>query len=316
MPPSLLEQSRETLRATFSSIVKKRIYTLNYDRSSDMTWATVQKLRAARRHCGVLLCSASTIKSVELKLLEALDTLADPRRVQSLSSERQVKTIKGALDIFATGVLVMDEVDLLLHPLKSELNFPLGQKHPLDFSPERWQCAIHGLDAIFYHASKAMSVPFHQSGRAHAILDELSTIIDAGFDEQQLQRSPHLVLLSPEWYQHNLKPVMAKWMLLWLEANHLCTRLSQQQLVAYLVSDGAGLVGPDAGGAAAARALEELHASMARSNIDTKSFQLLNLCSDWLRVFLPHVLQKIDRVSFGLLSVPILTLTLTLTPNP
>ena len=110
MPPSLLEQSRETLRATFSSIVKKRIYTLNYDRSSDMTWATVQKLRAARRHCGVLLCSASTIKSVELKLLEALDTLADPRRVQSLSSERQVKTIKGALDIFATGVLVMDEV--------------------------------------------------------------------------------------------------------------------------------------------------------------------------------------------------------------
>ena len=47
MPPSLLEQSRETLRATFSAIVKKRIYTLNYDRSSDMTWATVHKLRAA-----------------------------------------------------------------------------------------------------------------------------------------------------------------------------------------------------------------------------------------------------------------------------
>ena len=194
-------------------------------------------------------------------------------------------------------------MDLLLHPLKSELNFPIGQKHPLDFSPERWQCAIHGLDAIFFHASKAMSVPFHQSGRAHAILDELSTIIDAGFDEQQLQRSPHLVLLSPEWYQLNLKPVMAKWMLLWLEANHLCTRLSSQQLVAYLTSDGAGLVAPDAGGAAATRALQELHTSMERGNIDSKSFQLLNLCSDWLRVYLPHVLQKIDRVSFGLLSV-------------
>ena len=38
---------------------------------------------------------------------------------------------------------------------------------------------------------------------------------------------------------------------------------------------------------------------MTRSNIDTKSFQLLNLTSDWLRVYLPHVLQKIDRVSFG-----------------
>ena len=96
---------------------------------------------------------------------------------------------------------------------------------------------------------------------------------------------------------------MAKWMLLWLEANHLCTRLSQQQLVAYLTSDGAGLVAPDAGGAAATRALQELHSSMERGNIDSKSFQLLNLCSDWLRVYLPHVLQKIDRVSFGLLSV-------------
>ena len=126
--------------------------------------------------------------------------------------------------------------------------------------------------------------------------------IDAGFAEQQLQRSPHLVLLSPDWYQRNLKPVMAKWMLLWLEANHLCTRLSQPQLVAYLTSDGAGLVGPDAGVVAAARALDELHARMARSNIDAKSFQLLNLCSDWLRIYLPHVLQKIDRVSFGLLS--------------
>ena len=42
---------------------------------------------------------------------------------------------------------------------------------------------------------------------------------------------------------------------------------------------------------------------MERGNIDSKSFQMLNLCSDWLRVYLPHVLQKIDRVSFGLLSV-------------
>ena len=30
------------------------------------------------------------------------------------------------------GVLLMDEVDLLLHPLKSELNFPIGQKKPID----------------------------------------------------------------------------------------------------------------------------------------------------------------------------------------
>ena len=32
-------------------------------------------------------------------------------------------------------------MDLLLHPLKSELNFPIGKKHALDLSPQRWQCA-------------------------------------------------------------------------------------------------------------------------------------------------------------------------------
>ena len=30
---------------------------------------------------------------------------------------------------------------------------------------------------------------------------------------------------------------------------------------------------------------------------------MLNLASEWLRTYLPHTLQKIDRVSFGLLSV-------------
>jgi len=29
---------------------------------------------------------------------------------------------------------------------------------------------------------------------------------------------------------------------------------------------------------------------------------MLNLCRDWLKSYLPHVLQKIDRVSFGLLN--------------
>lgn len=30
--------------------------------------------------------------------------------------------------------------------------------------------------------------------------------------------------------------------------------------------------------------------------------QMLNLTHDWLRSFLPHVLTKVDRVSFGLLT--------------
>ena len=35
---------------------------------------------------------------------------------------------------FRAATLILDEVDLILHPLKSELNWPLGVKRPLDFS--------------------------------------------------------------------------------------------------------------------------------------------------------------------------------------
>ena len=40
---------------------------------------------------------------------------------------------------------------------------------------------------------------------------------------------------------------------------------------------------------------------MARS-LNKKTMQLLNITAEWLRTYLPHVLAKIDRVSFGLLT--------------
>ena len=47
-----------------------------------------------------------------------------------------------------TSVLMLDEVDMILHPLKSELNFPIGEKEPLHGSPSRWDFAVHLLDAM------------------------------------------------------------------------------------------------------------------------------------------------------------------------
>jgi hypothetical protein len=40
----------------------------------------------------------------------------------------------------------------------------------------------------------------------------------------------------------------------------------------------------------------------ARPKLSLKNMQLLNIAAEWLRVFLPHCLQKIHRVTFGLLS--------------
>ena len=54
------------------------------------------------------------------------------------------------------------------HPLRSELNFPMGTKSPIDFAPERWEIAIHALDAIFQHTSSSLQ----GSGRAGEVLRE------------------------------------------------------------------------------------------------------------------------------------------------
>ena len=123
MPPALLEQSKATLRATFSSIVRKRVFTLAFDRSSEMRWATVDKLQSAARNRGVVLCTASTIKALQLKMLEKMDCLRDEQRTHHPDMERDVRAIAQVLDLFQSGCLIMDEVDLLLHPLKSELKY-------------------------------------------------------------------------------------------------------------------------------------------------------------------------------------------------
>ena len=138
------------------------------------------------------------------------------------------------------------------------------------------------------------------------------------------------MLLNPEWYNKCMRPVMARWMQLWLEANHVAG-LSSEQIEAYITSDGSLLRGSGwepwvyeaaaareaksgvapAGGAVkevAAAALSDesalrlLHAFM-EAKVDQKGFKLLNLTAEWLRTYLPHCLQKIDRVSFGLLSI-------------
>ena len=60
----------------------------------------VGKLLAARRNRGVVLCTASTIKSLQLKLLEKMDVLRDTRRKQHPSMEHAVRALVQVLGLF------------------------------------------------------------------------------------------------------------------------------------------------------------------------------------------------------------------------
>jgi hypothetical protein len=50
--------------------------------------------------------------------------------------------------LFSPPTCHVRQVDIVLHPLKSELNWPLGDKHGLDFAPRRWELPVHLLEAL------------------------------------------------------------------------------------------------------------------------------------------------------------------------
>ena len=284
-PPALLEFSRSIQRSTFSAIMFKRIFTLTLERSSKVDAKLYSKLLNARQTGGIVISTPTAIKSIQLKFIELLAAIEDSTRPRHAQMEVEAAELHRTLRLFQSSVLIMDEVDLILHPLKSELNFPIGAKLDLDFAPHRWKLPIHLLDAVFFASRGRMSVGFHDSNRAHAILAQLAQLIQLGYSTRALQRNPHVVLLNVEFYHEQLKPVLMDWLLLWLESQHL-SGLSEEQIKAYILHGSTG----------------DVKLTAAVEALSPKMLKMLNLSRDWLGSYMPHVLSKIDRVSFGLLN--------------
>lgn len=249
--------------------------------------------------------------------------------------ESQLRT-QAVVGVEVLGKLVssaalLDEVDLILHPLKSELNWPLGAKFPLDFthSPgtgsvgRRWLAPYHILDAFFYCAhfmtrtARAVSAmersnsdtfrnsgisvdEFTESREARDKLEAVRDAVERGVALKLVQTAPHFVLLSRSFYATELKPPLARWTLLYLR-NAGLRGVDDDQVLAYLE------VGPDR--------VDEQVRNVVRKSVDDDGVKMLNLCSDWLRSLLPFVLGKIDRVSFGLLNPDDLRRTLARDPH-
>ena len=244
VPKALLEMSRTQMRETFANIIPKRVYTFKFERSTEVTAGMRLTLENAARNRGIVVTTPTSLKSVMLVYIETLRNLNEasvggsgrPSTRESVTAwTRQAKELAGILSLFKEGVMLLDEVDLILHPLKSELNFPLGQKHPLDCSDadERWTLPIHMLDAIFYGDSKRATV-FDARGVALDILGRTSALLAEGYSVKALQRLPHITLLNIEWYHARLKPVMAEWVYLWLQKQHL-HGISRSEAITYIL---------------------------------------------------------------------------------
>ena len=201
---------------------------------------------------------------------------------ESLSAEdlalfkKQALIFPKILRVFQTGVLLLDEVDLLLHPLKSELNWPLGKKQALDFTLPvtgqvgqgragmRWELAWHVLDALFFVSTGKTSGDLADSAAAKSTLAQLAAGVGAGIDKQVMQVTPHLVVLDQSFYHSALKPMFAQWLLIWLADKGL-VGMTKEALLDYMLL----------GDKAAKPTLDLVKSKVLRSFTGTKVFALL-----------------------------------------
>lgn len=197
VPKALVEMSRTRMRETFAAIMVKRIYTLDYDRSTTVTPSMRRSLENAAANRGVVVATPTTLKSIMLSYIETLQQIREAKAIGGMRMKLAELTANAAelgkiLTLFKNGVMLLDEVDLILHPLKSELNFPIGDKFDLDGSEEgeRWGLPIHLLDAVFFSTTGRVST-FEQRGVALDILKRISATIQQGIQGRHLQRLPH-----------------------------------------------------------------------------------------------------------------------------
>ena len=142
------------------------------------------------------------------------------------------------------------------------------------------------------------SVPLMSSDRssreAMHVLNEIRDIVLSGIERKMLQTVPHIVLLSRDFYRKELRPALARWLLIWFGTKKL-VGVPDDVVVRYL--------------------LRQDTRDGELKSLDDDFVKMLNLGREWLNSLLPFVLSKINRVNFGLLNPQDLERALSLDPR-
>jgi hypothetical protein len=338
VPDALLEMSRSVMWNRFAQVIPKRIYTLSFGRGFPARYETVntlfKKLKEARNNGGIVCTTPATIKSIVNRYVELMNNGFEfvnsckhlqfshtvpklksvatswasarlsnsKKKSQSSKAARVEQKIKMCMEetkaahglaeilhVFRSGILLMDEVDMLLHPLRSELNFPVGDKYPLTPAPHRWSLPIHIIDGFLYAASYPSSL---DQRSPPTCLNELKEKLKVGFRSKAMQTVPHTVLIDQEFYASEIRGHIASWVIVWLRSKHFLSAQSEadeDNIRQYLLH-----------GASCEETICDSIKSMFDEN--EEGFQMMNLGHNWVCSILPHILGKINRISFGLLT--------------
>jgi hypothetical protein len=324
MPSALLEMTRNVLREVFAYPLPKQVFTLQFDRTQDdigPVQAIIEKLELARRHRGVVVAAPEAIKSLTLKMIEMLHSVdahggiskaeaigsGSSRAAQELDSELELMVHRSTLadacakvlSIWKQGVVIMDEVDVLLHPLRSELNFPIGDKVPVDLSGDRWELPLYLLNLMFideldYELAHESAVDAKEWAEAESAGGESRKDIAAAFrvglnkgiSTSCFMANPHLILMDTGFYHDELAEIVARFAMLWIH------RLSSDKLAE---------VAPNTVFRDYLMAKADLTKEVV-GKLRPETMKRLNLAADWIVSILPHCLARVNRVGYGLLT--------------
>ena len=144
--------------------------------------------------------------------------------------EARADALASIVRLFRRGTALIDEVDMVLHPLRSELNFPIGEKFTIPMTTDmdkgaRYELVLHLLEALFYDAAAGRSFALeqlhfkqegggglHELASVRSILHDLSKAILAGVKKLSLSVMPRteasaqrqLLLLNNDYYRDYL----------------------------------------------------------------------------------------------------------------
>ncbi|GIQ80246.1 protein of unknown function DUF3645 [Kipferlia bialata] len=168
----------------------------SFSRNSDSTApGLLRKAHYLAESGGVTITDPTSIKATLLQYIqgtrapEAMNTLS----ISDDDTSGYTDSLASLLRLWRSGTLLLDEVDVLLHPLRSELNFPLGSERP----PENLALRTSLMLALLNGTVNA------EQGSA------VELALRQGVEACALQTSPHLVLTDRSWYLPNLAPLLA-----------------------------------------------------------------------------------------------------------
>ena len=93
------------------------------------------------------------------------------------------------------------------------------------------------MDAVFFwkkDCARTTNKSFADSAEAENILTSLSNTIDEGHSENLVQVVPHFGLINLPFYHKKMKPLLARWMMLWLATKH-AIGASESDIMEYLL---------------------------------------------------------------------------------